>query len=94
MNKKFDNIGDALALAAATAVEKMAAKSSPKSQSEPEALVALNFRIRTSAHKKLKAAAMAWDMTMTELLESFIDSLPDTRRADVPPAQVTWSKPS
>lgn len=94
MSKKFDNIGDALALAAAAAVEKMGAKTPATTAHKDEPLVALNFRIRASSHKKLKAAALAWDMTMTELLESFIVSLPETQRMDVPDAKVTWAKPS
>lgn len=93
MNKKFDTIGEQLALASATAIEKMAARSkAPASRTASEAQVPLNFRISASNHKKLKAAALAWDMTMTELLESFIGSLPVTM-GDAPPAQVTWTKP-
>lgn len=93
MSKKFDTIGDALALAAAAAVEKMAVKTPAAATPKGEPLVALNFRICASSHKKLKAAALAWDMTMTELLESFIVSLPETQRMDVPDAKVTWAKP-
>jgi hypothetical protein len=93
MTKKFDAIGVSLALAAAAAVEKMAVRTPSKPAPENEPLMALNFRIRQSSHKKLKAAALMWDMTMTELLEGFIDSLPDAHRTDVPPAKVTWTKP-
>lgn len=94
MHKKFDSIGDQLALASATAIERMATRSkAPPSRASAEGQVPLNFRIRASSHKKLKAAALAWDMTMTELLESFIDSLPVTM-GDAPPAQVTWTKPN
>lgn len=94
MTKKFDNIGEQLALASANAIEKMATRSNaPAERTTAEAQVPLNFRIRASSHKRLKAAALAWDMTMTELLESFIDSLPVTM-GDAPPAQVTWTKPN
>jgi hypothetical protein len=93
MTKTFD-IGDQLALATATALEKMATRQQPKAPAKSsEPLVPLNFRIRASAHKKLKSAALAYDMTMTELLEGFIESLPDTRNAESLPAKVTWTKP-
>lgn len=93
MSKKFDAIDDSLAVAAAAAMEKMASKTPSQPTPKNEPLVALNFRVHQSSHKKLKAAALMWEMTMTELLESFIDSLPDAQRAYGPVAEVTWVKP-
>lgn len=93
MTKKFDAISEQLALASATAIEKMATRSKAPGKPAREPLVPLNFRIRRSAHKKLKAAALAWDMSMTDLLESFIESLPTTM-GEAPPAKVTWTKPA
>jgi hypothetical protein len=90
VTKSFD-MEAALALATSTAVDKMAPKSAPpKNAAEP--LVALNFRIRASCHKKLKTSALAWDMTMTELLESFIETLPDVQSPDTLGPVATWNK--
>lgn len=91
MTKKFDTIGEQLALASATAIEKMATRSKSSGKPASEPLVPLNFRVRRSAHKKLKACALAWDMSMTDLLESFIESLPSAM-GEAPPAKVTWTK--
>lgn len=91
MSKNFNTMGDALALAAAAATanaDKMATRK--LGAKKPAELVQLNVRIDVTAHRRLKAFAVAHDTTVKDLLERFIEQLPDVQREVDVPAAVKW----
>lgn len=101
--KSFSDITqDALAAATAHALNKVVPKAStsapatallqPKEQGT-EKTVQWNVRLKPHLREKLRNAAFAWRMTERDLIEAFIEQLPEVA---VPspdaPASVAWIK--
>jgi hypothetical protein len=92
---KTFNPSDALARASALAANKMAPQSAatPAPGAKPT-LVQFNVKIPADKLRKLRAIALAWDTTPKDMLEAFIDQLPDVTPKNVDaPESVAWAKP-